>query len=175
MKKVVIVGCGGAGKSTLARQLGHVLGLPVIHLDAKFWQPGWRMISKANEQAILQNIISQDAWIIDGNYQSTIPIRFAAADTIIFLDFSPLLCLWRILKRYRQYRGTTRPDMSEGCPEKLDWSFLGWILSYRHVSRPVVLKRLMDYADNRSVLIFKNPGQVDAFIEQLANRLPLRC
>lgn len=127
MKKIAIVGCGGAGKSTLARQLSDILHLPVLHLDKVFWQPGWKTLPKEEEQKILEEVAMRDEWIIDGNYKGTMPTRFEAADTIIFLDFSTLLCLHRVIKRYFKYRGTTRPDMTAGCPEKLDWEFISWI------------------------------------------------
>lgn len=167
MKKIVIVGCGGAGKSTLAQQLGKLLGLPVIHLDAVFWKAGWRIIAREEQKKALQTMLGGESWIIDGNYRSTMAIRFTAADTIIFLDFHPLLCLWRVLKRYKHYRGSTRPDMSEGCLEKVDWQFIGWILSYRQLYRPMVLKQLAEQTGHRSIVILKHPKQVDAFLKQL--------
>ena len=164
MKKIVIVGCGGAGKSTLARELGQRLRLPVIHLDALFWKPGWVMIPKDEERRRLAELLVEPAWVIDGNYNSTMPIRFEAADTIIFLDFPVWLCLWRVLKRWLQYRGHSRPDMSPGCPEKLNWQFLGWVCLYRSIYRPKVLKRLAAYGQNRRVLIFEHPRQLTDFL-----------
>ena len=96
MKKIAIVGCGGAGKSTLARQLGWLLGLPVIHLDAEFWKPGWQMIAKVDEQRA-----HKQSWsVLTGLLTATTLVyapAFAAADTIIFLDFPTLLCLWRVI------------------------------------------------------------------------------
>lgn len=168
MQKVVIVGCGGAGKSTLARQLGERLNLPVVHLDALFWEPGWQMISKAEEQVKLDNILGRPAWIIDGNYGSSMAVRFAAADTLIFLDFPTRICLWRVIKRYLKYRGTSRPDMSEGCPEKLDLRFLGWILGYRSFTRPQVLKKIEAFAPDCTVHILRTPAAVSAFLAGLS-------
>ncbi|RYU94619.1 DNA topology modulation protein [Emticicia agri] len=167
MKKIAIVGCGGAGKSTLARQLSEILHLPVIHLDKEFWQPGWKMRTKEEEQKIVEKIATQNEWIIDGNYQDTMPIRFEAADTIIFLDFPTLLCLRRVVKRFFKYRGTTRPDMTEGCPEKLDWEFVSWIIGYRHSYRPIVFKRIEQYGAHCQILIFRKPAQVALFLTDL--------
>jgi adenylate kinase family enzyme len=171
MKRIVIVGCGGAGKSTLARQLGPLLRLPVVHLDAVFWQPGWQAISREQEHALLEEIAVREAWIIDGNYQATMPLRLEAADTIIFLDFSTWRCLYRVLKRYVQYRGRTRPDMGEGCPEKLDGEFLHWILRYRISARPRVLASLARYGSGREVFVFRNPRQVSAFLQRLTENI----
>ena len=167
MKKIAIVGCGGAGKSTLALQLSEILRLPVIHLDKEFWQPGWKMRPKEEEREILEKVARQDEWIIDGNYQATMSTRFEAADTIIFLDFPTLLCLRRVIKRFFKYRGTTRPDMTAGCPEKLDWEFIGWIISYRYSYRPIVFKKIAQYAPHCKVLVFTKPAQAELFLADL--------
>ncbi|HEY1054846.1 DNA topology modulation protein [Emticicia fontis] len=172
MKRIAIVGCGGAGKSTLARQLGEILHLPVIHLDKEFWQPGWKMRSREEEYQIVENLVNQTKWVIDGNYQSSLSTRFEAADTIIFLDFSTLLCLQRVIKRFFKYRGTTRPDMTEGCPEKLDWEFIFWIIGYRKSYRPIVLEKIAQYAASRKVLIFQRPAQVKRFLADLEKNSP---
>lgn len=167
MRRIAIVGCGGAGKSTLARQLGTILHLPVIHLDKEFWQPGWKTLPKEEEREVLEKATKQDEWIIDGNYKGTMSSRFDAADTIIFLDFPTLLCLYRVIKRFFKYRGTTRPDMTEGCPEKLDWEFISWIIGFRYSYRPIVLEKMTQYASNRKVLIFHQPAQVQLFLADL--------
>lgn len=169
MKRIAIVGCGGAGKSTLARQMGEILNLPLIHLDKEFWQSGWKMRSREEEREIVEKIAKQDEWIIDGNYQSTMDTRFEAADTIIFLDFPTLLCLKRVIKRFFKYRGTTRPDMTEGCPEKLDREFIFWIIGYRKSYRPIVLEKIAEYTTDRKVMIFQRPAQLEIFLTDLKN------
>ncbi|WP_337019548.1 AAA family ATPase, partial [Oceanobacillus massiliensis] len=113
MKKIAIIGSGGSGKSTLARQLGARLHIPVHHLDALFWQPGWIPTEKEkfiNEQ---QKIYQSDSWIIDGNYSSTMDHRLTQADTVIFLHYKTVRCLYGITKRRIQYRKSTRPDMGK--------------------------------------------------------------
>ncbi len=167
MKRIAIVGCGGAGKSTLARQLEAILHLPVIHLDKEFWQPGWKMLPKEEEREVLEKATKQVEWIIDGNYKGTMSSRFEVADTIIFLDFPTLLCLYRIIKRFFKYRGTTRPDMTEGCPEKLDLEFIGWIIGYRKSYRPIILEKIAQFAPERKVMIFQRPAQVQLFLTDL--------
>lgn len=164
MQRIVIVGCSGAGKSTLARQLGLRLGLPVIHLDAQFWQPGWVMSSDDEEQAILARLLAGEAWIIDGNYGATMPQRFAAADTILFLDFPRWLCLWRIMRRWWQYRGKTRPDMQEGCPERLDIGFLKWVWNYRKTQRQRVLQLIEAHRFGRTVVVLQHPREAAALL-----------
>ncbi len=99
MQRVAIIGSCGAGKTTLAKSLGERLDLPVIHLDAHYWQPGWQATDADEWQKIQQKLVKGDRWIIDGNYGSTMDIRLTAADTIVWLDFSRYLCLWRVFKR----------------------------------------------------------------------------
>jgi adenylate kinase family enzyme len=143
--------------------MGEALQLPVIHLDAELWRPGWIMTPKDEELALLQNWIAGESWIIDGNYGATMSQRFAAADTILFLDFPRSLCLWRAVRRFLRYRGRRRPDMAEGCPEKLDWEFLKWIWSFPRTQRPLVLQRIAEYSAGRDVFIFRRPREVKAF------------
>ena len=122
MKKIAIIGSGGAGKSTLAQQLGQLLHIPVHHMDATFWKPGWQNIGR--EQLIKETakiLDENESWIIDGNYSATMDIRLEQADTVIFLHFKTVTCLYGITKRRIQYHNKTRPDMGIDCPEKLDW------------------------------------------------------
>jgi len=141
MKRIAIIGPGRAGKSTLARQLGDRLGLPVIHLDAHYWHEGWTETPKDVWEQAVRELTRREAWILDGNYGGTMDIRLAAADTIIFLDLPPLLCLWRVGTRQIRYRGRTRPDMGPGCPERLTSFFLKYIWNYRRDRRPGYWRR----------------------------------
>ncbi|VEP15592.1 Topology modulation protein [Hyella patelloides LEGE 07179] len=171
MQRIAIIGCCGAGKSTLANHLGARLGLPVIHLDYHYWQPGW--IETPTEKWIekQQYLVNSDRWIIDGNYLSTMDIRLQAADTIILLDFSRFLCLWRIFRRYLQYyspdKELVRPDMADGCAERLSWDFLLYVWNFAHHQRQHVLSKLELYQHDRKVTILKNPQQVDSFLSEL--------
>ena len=144
MKRVVIVGSGGAGKSTLATALGARTGLPVVHLDQRYWGPGWTPKPEAEWQAAVRELAAADEWIIDGNYSPTLPARLARADTVLFLDLPRLVCLWAVTRRALRYWGRSRPEMAEGVKENLRRSFLRWIWDYPSKSRPHVLARLAE-------------------------------
>lgn len=160
MQRIAIIGSCGAGKSTLARTLGEKLNLPVIHLDAYYWQPEWQETDKDEWPKIQQELIKDNHWIIDGNYSNTMNTRLAAADTIIWLDFNRYLCLWRVIKRFLQYPGKVRPDMAAGCPERLNWEFLQYVWNFPHLRRPQITDRLAKYQADKQIIVLQNPHQM---------------
>jgi adenylate kinase family enzyme len=164
-KRIAIIGCCGAGKSTLARILGEKLNLPVIHLDAYYWQPGWQETEQHKWLTRQQELIKGDRWIIDGNYGSTMDIRLARANTIIWLDFNRYVCLWRVLTRYLQYAGNTRPDMAKGCPERFNWEFLQYVWNFPQIHRLRLLEQLAKY-QTKQIIILQNPRQVLNLLQQ---------
>jgi adenylate kinase family enzyme len=159
-QRIAIIGCCGAGKSTLAVTLGQKLNLPVIHLDAHYWQPGWQESDKNDWLTIQQKLIKGDRWIIDGNYGSTMNLRLARANTIIWLDFHRHICLWRVLKRYLQYAGETRPDMAKGCPERLNWDFWQYVWNFPQIHRLRILEQVAKYENKKQIIILQKPDQV---------------
>jgi adenylate kinase family enzyme len=162
----MIIGCGGSGKSTLARQLGEKLNLPVIHLDKLFWTPGWVSISKEEFNRVHEEAISKEKWIIDGNFDRTIPVRLQRCDTVIYLDFSRLACLMGVLKRVLTTFGTVRPNMGEGCPERIDLDFLKWVWNFNKNKRERNY-RLLKEAEGVRVIILKNRRAVKKFLSEL--------
>lgn len=161
----MIIGCGGAGKSTLAQQLGKKLGIKVYHLDSLFWKPGWVPTEREEFIQMQKEMMDEDEWIIDGNYGGTMDIRLEQADTIIFLHYSTIRCLYGIVKRRLQYHGKTRPDMGEGCPERLDWEFVKWVAGYNRKKAPLVLEKLRKFCD-KEILIFPCPSSVKTFLRE---------
>ena len=135
MQRVLVIGSPGAGKSTLSHALARRCGLPLHHLDRMFWLPGWIERDRADGRSELAQVLAQDCWIIDGNYGSTLPLRIARADTVVWLDYPTALCLGRAVRRWWMYRGQSRPDMTEGCLERLDGEFLLYILNFRRAWR----------------------------------------
>ncbi|WP_047982342.1 DNA topology modulation protein [Ornithinibacillus contaminans] len=168
MRRIAIIGSGGSGKSTFARKLGEKLQINVYHLDALFWNPGWVGVPKDEQRQIQQRLVAEEAWIIDGNYGGTMDIRLNKADTIIFLDISRFICLYRVVKRNIQYRNAARPDMGEGCEERLDVDFLKWVWQYPKAKRPGVLDKIRKLTTEKEVIILQSPRQVEQFLQVIA-------
>ena len=166
MKRVLIIGCGGAGKSTLARRLGQKTGLPVVHLDRLFWKPGWVERTPEEFDPILRRELEKDEWIMDGNFNRTLPERLTYCDTVIYLDFSPVTCLLGVLKRVITNYGTVRPDMGEGCPERFDLGFLKWVWTFRK-NKGQQYHDLLGQVRHAHVVILKNRREVRRFLETL--------
>ena len=163
---MLIIGSGGAGKSTVARALGARLELPVVHLDRLYWRAGWRETPLEEWLPVVDRVLHGRAWVIDGNYGGTLERRLAAADTAIFLDMPRALCLWRVVRRRLQYAGRSRPDIAEGCPERLSWEFVRWIWEYPQKRRPGVLMTLAG-AEGVRVVRLRSRREVEAFLAGL--------
>ena len=166
MERIMIIGCGGAGKSTLARKLGEVLDLPVVHLDKLFWKPGWVETTAEEFDALLAMELAKDKWIMDGNFNRTMPERIKRCDTIIYLDFSRFTCLMGVLKRIITTYGKVRPDMGEGCPERIDLDFLKWVWNFNKNKRESYYK-LLNEAENVETIVLKNRRAVKLFLNSL--------
>jgi adenylate kinase family enzyme len=174
MKKVVIIGSSGAGKSTLARKIGELLNLGVFHLDRYFWQPGWREKPAELRRLILQRLIrNNESWIIEGSYLDTSDIRLNAADTIIFLDMPALVCFGRVLNRKFKYHIEMRPDLPEGCPEKLRLHYLIKILGFPLVKREGLYSWLSEFGHEKSVYALHSEREVEEFLWKLEQGLTL--
>jgi adenylate kinase family enzyme len=148
MRRVLVIGPCGSGKSTLARDLAPRMGLPLVHMDQLGWQAGWVGTEKAELTARLAEVVAQDAWMIEGNYGSTLAPRLERADTVIYLDFPIRLCLQRLIKRIMTHRGQSRPDMPEGCPERFDAGFFWYVMNWNSGPRPRTEAKLAGYAGN---------------------------
>jgi adenylate kinase family enzyme len=166
LKKIIIVGPGGAGKSTLARRLGAILGLEVVHLDELYWGPGWIEPPKEAWRATIADLLRRDAAILDGNYGGTMPERLAWCDTVVFLDLPRIVCLWRVFLR----RFGDRAGMAAGCPERLDSKFLRWIWEYPSTRRPGLLDLLDRASIGTRVVRLRSRGQVEGFLREVADR-----
>lgn len=167
MERILIIGCSGAGKSTLSRALGEKLGIPVVHLDQLWWNPGWVESDREDFDKRLARELDKPRWIMDGNFSRTMEMRLEKCDTIIYLDFSRLTCIWGLVQRMSGYYGRVRPDMTEGCPERFDPKFVKWIWNYNQNNR-VRNYTWLAKAKHAKSIVLKNRKEVKAFLEQLS-------
>ena len=116
-----------AGKSTFARALAAMTGLPLIHLDKEFWRPGWKATPRPEWRTRTSELVAGERWIMDGNYAGTLDLRLPRADSVMWCDYSRLVCLRRAVWRAVTGYNRVRADMAEGCPERFDPEFLRYI------------------------------------------------
>jgi adenylate kinase family enzyme len=166
MKKILVIGSGGSGKSTFSKYLGEKLGLPVVHLDQLFWRPNWTRTPEDEWVEVVRRETARDEWIMDGNFGGTREMRMEACDTIIYLDMPRWLCMYRILKRSFIYRRRARPDMAEGCRERLDLEFILWVWNYPHRSGKRVEAELERFRQKKVVKL-RSKHEVDQFLRLL--------
>jgi adenylate kinase family enzyme len=168
VKRVAVVGSGGAGKTTFARELSRRTGLPLVHLDHLYWKPGWVETPSDEWRVVQDERLTADEWIVDGNYSGTFDVRFSRVDTIIVLAPSRLRCLSRVLKRTLTNHG--RSVQAEGCPERIDLKFLKWVWRYQKNSRPLLDIAIREYGGASRVIELSTPRDVAHFYESLGPR-----
>ena len=162
MKRVIIIGCPGSGKSTFARKLQSVTGLPLHHLDLIYWKSDRTIVPREEFLEKLHQIMAQEQWIIDGNYASTMEMRMQACDTVIFLDYPPELCLSGAQER----KGKTRPDLPWVESNDLDDSeFMEYIRKFHELNRPTILSLLEKYSD-KEIIIFHSREDAEIFLQK---------
>ena len=162
MKKVIVIGCPGSGKSVFSRALHRITGLPLYHLDMINWREDKSTLSREELIERINEIGATGEWIMDGNYGGTMELRMSMCDTIIFLDYPTDVCLEGIMER----RGTHRPDMPWQDSNDLDEEFVDFVKNYYSQNRPNVLERIKKFSD-KNVLIFRSRQEADAFLEML--------
>src|SRR5437764_9455634 len=165
MEKIVIIGSPGAGKSTLARELDPILKINVLHLDRLFWECGWKAKTREKRIDILQKRVMEKQWIIEGTYLHISELHLNAADTIIFLDTSPLCCLWRLIKRHREYRRRSRRDIPEGCTDKLTLFRMLKVLTFPLHGRRTIKQTLLNY-NSKQIFRLRSGKEVKDFLAQ---------
>jgi adenylate kinase family enzyme len=170
MRRVLVIGSGGAGKTRFARRLGEITGLPVVHLDSLYWSPGWVEPDKDAWKRQVQRLIGRERWILDGNYGGTLDLRLAACDTVIFLDLPRVVCLWRVVRRSMAHGGRARADLPDGCPERLSAEFLWWVWSYPGRRRSKILARLRSLRPDQRAVVLTSTASVERYLGELSTR-----
>lgn len=163
MKRIMVIGCPGSGKSTFSRALHQRTGIPLFHLDMMYWNADRTTVEKSVFRERLSGTIQLSEWIIDGNYGSTIELRLQACDTVIFLDYPPEVCLSGIFER----RGKARTDIPwiENEDEE-DEEFIEFVKNFNAQSRPMIIELLNRYS-YKDIYIFKSRDEADSFLNQL--------
>ena len=159
----MILGPGGAGKTTVANELGERTGLPVVYLDRIFWREGWAPAPRDEAERELAKAVERERWILDGNFLASPCGRFERADTFVFLDLSRWLCIWRVLSRRVRDRGRSRADLP--ASEGVDLELLRWIWRYPAVDRPRVLELVERLPEHVTVDHLRTRAEVRAFLE----------
>ncbi len=164
--KIIIIGCPGAGKSYFARQLHAITGIPLYYMDCIFWKENWTHVSREELSSEVAKITATDAWILDGNYDSTLEERMEKAEAIYFLDIDLQTCLDSALSR----RGTKRPDLPDFLEEEDDPEFIEFIKAFPEETRPYMLELLEKYRE-KEIHIFHSRAEKESYLEELKKNL----
>ena len=163
MRRVLVIGSPGAGKTTLSTRLAARLGVPVHYLDLHHWEPGWKYRDSAQAREAVYAIAETPEWVMDGNFAETFDLRMPRADTLLWLDYPRATCIRRILARTIKDYGTQKPDLPEGCAEKFDASLLRFTWSFPKESRPLIVTGLERFGGHLRVVRLCNDRDVAAF------------
>ncbi|MET0402678.1 MAG: AAA family ATPase [Cystobacter sp.] len=171
-QRILLIGSPGSGKSVLAEQLSHRLGLPLVRMDDLYWREGWTRSPEGTFLAELEEAVRRERWIIDGHHQPSLGVRLDRADTIVLLDLPPAVCLFRVLVRgLRRQLGATRDlprrvrDEPRGRRGSLDLAFVRKVLSFRRVVRPGLLRTLEPLRTSKRILILRKRGSTHQLTE----------
>lgn len=169
MKRVLVIGSSGAGKSTFAKRLHDLTGLKLIHLDRFYHKPNWGQPTEEEWLGIVKELIKEDEWIIDGNFGGTMEIRMKRCDTVVWLDLPRTVCTYRILKRTVKFWNKSRPDMAEGCRERFDWEFLKYVWNFPRVTKPKIEARL-EKMKHFDLFHLKSDKEIEKFFVGVSGR-----
>jgi adenylate kinase family enzyme len=167
MKRVMVIGGPGSGKSTLSRQLHGLTGLPLFHLDRLYWRRGWTPCPKDEWHRLLRELAAQEEWIMDGGYDSTFALRMPRADTVLWLDLPLRVAFPRVLRRMAFNFRRVRPDLAPECPERIDLAFLRWAWTFRQAHAAKYRDALATYARHANVRIFASSREANRFLDSL--------
>ena len=163
IQKIAIIGGPGTGKSTLAKNLGKEMKLPVYHIDGIHHLKNWEIRPTQERDAIVSEKVKEPKWVIDGTYKATLEERVINADLIIFLDYSTIAKLKGILSRYFKNKGQEKPEIP-GCKEKMEWEFIQLTMKWNKTKRKIV-KDILDRYKDKKILIFKNRRSLNKWYE----------
>jgi adenylate kinase family enzyme len=164
-RRILVVGCSGAGKTTFAHKLAGILALPLIQLDLHYWRPGWQQPSSEEWRQQVTALADAPEWLMDGNYSSTYDLRMPRADTLIWFDYPRATCLRRVLWRTLKGYGGVRSGLPDGCPERFELTFLRYIWDFRTKHRPRIVTAIERLGGHLQVLRLTRDSEADALLE----------
>lgn len=164
MKKILVIGCPGSGKSTFSRELQRITALPLCHLDQLYWNADRTTVSNAVFLQRLHEVLGQEHWIIDGNYSKSLELRLRRCDTVFFLDYPTDVCLSGIASRI----GKPRPDLP-WTETQTDPELIEVVRNYPARERQAVMALLEQYADEKTVFRFQTREAANSFLQSLGN------
>ena len=171
MDRILVMGSPGSGKSTFARRLSDISGIPVVSLDALFWKPGWIECERGEFRERVTDAARQPRWIMDGNYTShLVELRRDASDTVIWFDLPRSTCMLGVLTRVATSYGRVRTEMAKGCPERVDPKFLRYVWTFREQQRPRLLVYFGEMRPDQSLVCFTGRSQADRYLRDVVPR-----
>jgi adenylate kinase family enzyme len=165
MKRIMIIGSPGSGKTILAKKLATKTKLPLIHLDHLYWLPNFKKRSDEDYLGLVMQACRHDSWIMDGNSIRQLAKRISFADTIIFLDIPRKICIWRIIKR-NILSIFTSEEFAPGCKVRARWGFFCYVWRWEKKYREEVLRVIATATQTKAILL-KSPDEVTAFLQNL--------
>lgn len=166
--RILVIGCSGSGKSTLAQALSGMFALPYVSMDRDvFWMSGWTQRPRAEALAIVERAVDEPRWIMDGTSPGTLPLRLPRTDLVIWMRPPRHVSLYGVISRWLRFRGKTRPEMAENCPERVTLEFLSYIWNFEKTESPEIEQKLADYGSEVPVLVLRSHAQTRVLLDIL--------
>jgi len=173
LNRILVIGCSGGGKSTLARRLSASMSLSYISIDRDVrWLAGWKAREASERRAIVEKLVLGERWIMDGTYPSSFDVRLPRTDLVLWVRVPRCIALSSVYKRVYKHYGTTRPDMAEGCLEQLpDREFLSYIWNFDKKTAPIVVRQLDLHGPDVPVLVLQSRKAMDLLVRKIEKNI----
>jgi adenylate kinase family enzyme len=171
-ERVLVIGCSGTGKSTLAQAIAKLRGLTYVSMDRDiFWLPGWKLRQREEAIKLMKQAVAEPRWVIDGNSPSMLPLRLPRTDIVLWRRPPRHVALSGVFRRWLRFRGKTRPEMADGCPEQLDWAFLRYIWTFEREEVPQFMEMLTLHGRHVPVLTLRSYRDGDELLARLRSKI----
>ncbi|MGY3603603.1 DNA topology modulation protein [Bradyrhizobium sp. Leo121] len=170
MRRILVMGSSGSGKSTFAQRLSATTGIPFVSLDAIYWKPGWVASDNAKFHERVTEVALRPQWVMDGNYISNGAgeLRRQVCDSIIWFDLPRRTCMLGLARRIARSYGQVRAEMAEGCPERIDLEFFRYVWTYRQKQRPKLLRYFEGMRPDQSLVCFTDRTQAGRYLKEIS-------